>query len=107
MAAKTDLPFDIDDIDLDDLLPMMPEKGPPLPIFLELYWPWYKPPAPPGPPVPPEPPEPPSPPGVDFKLSELLISPEETVPGAPVTVSVTVSNVGSQAGNKTVVCEVT
>lgn len=54
----------------------------------------------------PEHPGPQALPGAEFRLSELLISPEQTIPGAPVTVSVTVSNVGSQPGNKTVVCEV-
>lgn len=28
---------------LEMLLPMMPNEGPPLPRFLGIYWPWYKP----------------------------------------------------------------
>ena len=30
-------------IDLSGLLPMPPWDGPPLPTFLGIYWPWYKP----------------------------------------------------------------
>jgi len=28
--------------ELEDLLPMSPEMGPPLPRFLQIFWPWYK-----------------------------------------------------------------
>lgn len=30
-------------LDLEQLLPMMPNEGPPLPRILSIYWPWYKP----------------------------------------------------------------
>lgn len=29
-------------MDISNWLPMSPEKGPPLPEFLGIYWPWYK-----------------------------------------------------------------
>ncbi len=35
-------------IDIKEWLPQSPEKGPPLPAFLEIYWPWLE-----TPPVPP------------------------------------------------------
>lgn len=35
-------------IKLEDWLPQEPNQGPPLPEFLNIYWPWYKPPEIPG-----------------------------------------------------------
>lgn len=72
---------------LEDWMPQEPNQGPPLPEFLEIYWPWY---------------EPEVPPGAEFKVSDLTISPTEVNPGQPVTVSCTVTNIGSEAGNYTV-----
>ena len=39
------------------------------------------------------------PPGAEFKVSNLIISPEEVNPGSSVTISCLVTNIGSQAGN--------
>ena len=36
--------------EVGDWLPVTPPVGPPLPQFLEIYWPWYKPELPPLPP---------------------------------------------------------
>lgn len=33
----------MNDLELEDWMPMEPDKGPPLPRFLGIYWPWYKP----------------------------------------------------------------
>jgi len=30
------------EFNIEDLLPMPPDMGPPLPRFLVIYWPWYK-----------------------------------------------------------------
>lgn len=32
----------MDNIELEDFMPMPPNMGPPLPRFLVIYWPWYK-----------------------------------------------------------------
>lgn len=72
------------ELKLENWQPMEPEKGPPLPRFLNIYWPWYK------------------PPGAEFKVSNLVISPTEVNPGQLVTISCTVANIGSQAGSYTV-----
>jgi len=37
--------------ELGDLMPMEPAKGPPLPRFLQIFWPWYKEEEPPTPPA--------------------------------------------------------
>jgi len=63
---------------------MEPAKGPPLPKHLEIYWPWYKPPA------------------AEFRVSNLIISPLEVNPGQVVTISVKVTNIGTEAGDYTV-----
>lgn len=34
----------MNDFELEDWLPMPPDMGPPLPRFLGIRWPWYKPP---------------------------------------------------------------
>lgn len=69
---------------VEEWMPQEPWQGPPLPEFLNIYWPWYK------------------PPGADFKVSNLVISPTEVNPGQVVTISCTVTNIGSQAGSYTV-----
>jgi len=65
--------------------PQEPWQGPPLPEFLHIYWPWYTPPA------------------ADFKVSDLVISPAEVEPGQAVTISCTVTNIGVEAGDCTVI----
>jgi len=37
----------VNNFELENWLPMEPQLGPPLPRFLNIYWPWYKP-APPA-----------------------------------------------------------
>ncbi len=34
--------LEIDNLKLEDFWPMLPNMGPPLPRFLNIYWPWYK-----------------------------------------------------------------
>ena len=140
---------------LKDWLPQEPWQGPPLPEFLNIFWPWYKPEAPPGLigdlnddgivdrtdldilqnylagyPIPDISPLSeteflrradingdgavnildltalealmPTPPGAEFKVSNLVISPTEVQIGYPVSISCTVTNIGSQAGSYTV-----
>lgn len=36
----------MDKFNLEDLMPMDPSLGPPLPRFLQIYWPWATPPPP-------------------------------------------------------------
>ena len=43
-----------------------------------------------------------APPGAEFEVSDLTISPQEVNPGQPVTISCTVTNIGSEAGSYTV-----
>jgi len=69
---------------LENWMPMSPDMGPPLPRFLSLLWPWY------------------TPPGAEFKVSDLVISPEEVSPGQPVTISCLVKNIGTEARDYTV-----
>jgi len=70
-------------IEIQDWLPQEPWQGPPLPEFLQIYWPWYKPPA-------------------EFRVSDLVISPTIVNPGQVVTISCTVTNMTYQAGDYTV-----
>lgn len=72
------------EFELEKWIPMMPQKGPPLPVYLNVYWPWY------------------TPPGAAFKVSDLVISPAEVNLGQPVTISCLVTNIGSEAGDYTV-----
>ena len=60
--------------EVSDWFPVTPPAGPPLPKFLEIYWPWYM----EGPPVEP-PPEPPPLPGLAVIYSKLIV-PAEVVP---------------------------
>jgi len=69
---------------IEDWLPQEPSQGPPLPEFLNIFWPWYTPPA------------------AEFRVSDLVISPQEVNPGQPVTISCLVTNAGTEAGNYTV-----
>jgi len=72
---------------LEDWLPQEPNQGPPLPEFLKIFWPWYKPEVPPG---------------AEFRVSNLVISPTEVVVGETVIISCTVENTGSESGSYTV-----
>lgn len=77
----------MDDIlgyNLEEWAPMEPEKGPPLPKWLGIYWPWY------------------TPPDMEFRVSNLVISHEEVNPGQVVTISCWVTNTGSKTGSYTV-----
>ena len=73
------------ELKLRDWLPQEPWQGPPFFEFLNIYWPWY------------------TPPGAEFKVSDLVISPTEVNPGQPVTITCTVTNIGTEAGDYTVV----
>lgn len=84
MANNIGPPISIPEITREDWWPMEPQKGPPLPEWLKIYWPWYK------------------PPGAEFKVSDLVISPTEVNPGQPVTISCLVTNIGSDTGEYTV-----
>lgn len=72
------------ELKLEDWLPQEPWQGPPLPEFLNIYWPWYVPPT------------------AEFKVSDLVISPAEVNPGQVVTISCIVTNIGAEAGSYTV-----
>ena len=72
---------------LEEWLPQEMNQGPPLPEFLGIYWPWY---------------EPEVPTGAKFVVSDLVISPTEVNPGQPVTITCSVANIGSEAGDFTV-----
>lgn len=73
-----------DELKIRDWIPQEPWQGPPLPEFLNIYWPWY------------------TPPEAEFKVSDLVISPTEVNPGQVVTITCTVTNIGAEAGNYTV-----
>ena len=73
------------ELKLRDWLPQEPWQGPPFFEFLNIYWPWY------------------TPPGAEFSVSSLVISPTEVNPGQPVTITCTVTNIGTEAGDYTVV----
>lgn len=73
-----------DEFKIENWLPMSPDMGPPLPRYLEIYWPWY------------------APPGAEFRVSAPVISPEEVNPGQVVTITCLVTNIGSEAGSYTV-----
>lgn len=71
---------------LEDWLPNSPLVGPPLPKWMDIYWPWYKPP----------------PPGAEFRISDLGISPAVVQVGYPVSISCLAENIGAEAGSYTV-----
>lgn len=72
------------ELEIGDWRPQEPWQGPPLPEFLNIYWPWYTPPA------------------AEFKVTNLVIDPAEVNPGQPVTISCTVTDIGAEAGSYTV-----
>lgn len=78
------MPDDLLGHKLEDWLPQEPNQGPPLPEFLNIFWPWYK------------------VPGAEFRVTDLVISPTEVNPGQVVTITCTVTNIGSEAGSYTV-----
>lgn len=69
---------------LEDWVPQEPSQGPPLPEFLNIYWPWY------------------TPPGAEFRVSNLVISATEVTPGQPIFISCLVTNIGVEAGSYTI-----
>lgn len=69
---------------LEEWLPQEPWQGPPLPEFLDIFWPWY------------------TPPTAEFRVSDLVISPTEVNPGQIVTISCTVTNISAEAGSYTI-----
>lgn len=69
---------------LEEWLPQELWQGPPLPEFLNVFWPWYTPPA------------------AEFRISDLVISPKEVNPGQVVTISCLVTNIGNEAGDYTI-----
>lgn len=70
--------------ELRDWLPQELNQGPPLPEFLNIYWPWY------------------TPPTAEFQVSDLTIAPGRVNPGQAVTIYCTVTNMGGEAGTYTV-----
>jgi len=72
------------EFEIEEWLPMPPDMGPPLPIYLGIYWPWV------------------APPGAEFRVSNPVISPTEVNPGQVVTISCLVTNIGAEAGDYTV-----
>lgn len=85
--------FLVDEIKLGDWLPQEPWQGPPLPEFLNIYWPWYKPPTDEFP-------------VSDIRAENLIITPSEVYVGEKVSISVTAKNYGTAAGKKTIICTV-
>ena len=69
--------------ELEEWLPTPPMIGPPLPIWIGITWPWYKPPV------------------AEFRVSDLVISPSEVEVGQPVTISCNITNVDTEAGDYT------
>lgn len=72
------------ELDIKDWLPQEPNQGPPFPEFLNIFWPWY------------------SPPAAEFVVSDLVISPAEVYIGQKVIISCTVTNTGEESGIYTV-----
>jgi len=74
-----------------DWLPQEPWQGPPLPEFLEIFWPWYKEEAPPGAAI-----------GIEiFNLAGLPVessSPLELTEGESYTLAATITNTSTKAG---------
>ncbi|GAH68197.1 unnamed protein product, partial [marine sediment metagenome] len=69
---------------LEDWVPQEISQGPPLPEFLQIFWPWYKPKE------------------KKFTVTDLVISPAEVNPGQVVTISCLVTNIDTKAGSYTV-----
>ncbi len=78
------MPDDFLGYELEEWLPQEPSKGPPLPKWLGITWPWV------------------APPGAEFRVSNPVISPTEVNPGQVVTISCLVTNIGAEAGDYTV-----
>lgn len=76
-------------VELKNWLPQEPWQGPPLPEFLNIYWPWYK-----------------SPSGADITLSSLSIYPQTVQVGSEVTISCVAKNTGTEVGTKAVTLKV-
>lgn len=76
------------ELKLEDWVPQEPNQGPPLPEFLNIYWPWYTPPA------------------AEIKLSNLAISPAEVQVGNPVAISCLAKNIGTETGWRTITLKV-
>lgn len=94
-------PIAIPEFTIENWMPMEPAKGPPLPRFLGIYWPWYRPELPPvAPPEEEPPPIPPPgkpPPGVappEVVFSMLIVSPSKVYVGDKVKISVKATNTG-------------
>ncbi|MBA7682895.1 hypothetical protein ES703_91251 [subsurface metagenome] len=79
--------------------PQEPWQGPPLPEFLNIFWPWYK-----EEEVPPEWPPPPT--EADIRVENLIIEPGEVDVGEEVTIGVTAINYGGASGSKRITCTV-
>ena len=77
------------EFNIQDLLPQEPWEGPPLPEFLNIYWPWHT-----------------APGGANIILSDLSIYPKTVQVGNEVTVSCVAENTGDEAGDKTITCKV-
>jgi len=86
------------ELTLEDWIPMSPLKGPPLPNFLNIYWPWYKEELPPE--------EQPPAGAADIRVEDLAISPAQVNVGDKVTISVTATNYGTASGSKTITLSV-
>lgn len=82
------MPNDFLGYKLEDWLPQEVRQGPPLPEWMKIYWPWYKPPV------------------AAFKVSNLVISPSEVQIGYPVNISCLVENIGTETGARTIICNV-
>lgn len=81
------------ELNLENWTPMSPLKGPPLPSFMGIYWPWYK-----------EEGEVPEGPGSDIRVEELSISPAQANVGDTVVITATAKNYGTGTGTKTITC---
>lgn len=89
------------ELDLEKWVPMSPLKGPPLPSFMGIYWPWYFEEQPPE-----EQPPAAQPPSADIRLESLIIEPYQVTVGQTVNISMTATNYGDASGNKKIVLSV-
>ena len=76
------MPIKILELDWENWKPQEFWQGPPLPEFLNIYWPWYKPPA--------------------ITLSGLVISPSVVQVGMSVNINCVAFNATSEAGTRLV-----
>lgn len=77
-----DVGLEIPELTWENWRPQEPQQGPPLPNFLNIYWPWYTPPA--------------------ITLSGLIVSPSEVQVGTPVSISCVAFNATSEAATRVV-----